>query len=101
MVVQHRVLLNLARTCVKKSSPPPAIDSNLGRVSSFSGRGTWYTQYGNPGSCGQYHKDSDFDVAVNTPQVAGGAHCGQQVTITNMADGKTARALVAKECPGC
>ncbi|BGP28550.1 hypothetical protein JCM10296v2_000286 [Rhodotorula toruloides] len=87
--------------CVKKSSPPPATGNNLAQVSSFSGRGTWYTQDGNPGSCGQYHKDSDFIVAVNSPQVAGGAHCGQHVTITNTANGKTARALVADECPGC
>lgn len=46
---------------------------------SHTGTATWFTQNGNPGSCGQYHADSDYIVAVS------GAHhssdnCNKQVS---------------------
>lgn len=40
-------------------------------------------------------------VAMNSPMVNGGAHCGQWVNIKNTANGKTVTAKVADECPGC
>jgi len=74
---------------------------NLSTSSSFSGKGTWYTQNGVAGSCGKVNPDSALIIAMNTPQVSGGAHCGKYVTLTNQANGKSVRAKVADECPGC
>ncbi|TRM66361.1 RlpA-like double-psi beta-barrel-protein domain-containing protein-containing protein [Schizophyllum amplum] len=51
------------------------------------------------GACGSYNSDSEFVVALNIPQFAGGAHCGETITIT--ANGKTTTALVADECMEC
>ncbi|CAO1619914.1 unnamed protein product [Sympodiomycopsis kandeliae] len=65
---------------------------------SHTGTATWFHQNGNPGSCGDYHSDSDYIVAVS------GAHhsasnCGKQVTISY--GGKTATATIADTCPTC
>ncbi|SCV68380.1 BQ2448_501 [Microbotryum intermedium] len=67
----------------------------------YKGQATWYTQDGNAGSCGKYNSDSAIIVAVNTPQVNGGSHCGRYVTILNTSNKKIIRAKVADECPGC
>ncbi|GAA5968382.1 hypothetical protein JCM21900_002396 [Sporobolomyces salmonicolor] len=85
-------------TTTKKAA---ATAVKLATTTSYKGQGTWYTQNGVSGSCGQVHKDSDLIVAMNSAQVADGAHCGQYVTVTNLANSKTVRALVADECPGC
>ncbi|GAA5922340.1 hypothetical protein JCM1841_003075 [Sporobolomyces salmonicolor] len=85
-------------TTTKKAA---ATAVKLATTTSYKGQGTWYTQNGVSGSCGQVHKDSDLIVAMNSAQVAGGAHCGRYVTVTNLANSKTVRALVADECPGC
>lgn len=110
--------------------------------SSYSGRATFYTQGGNPGSCGVYNSgtcsskpqdderelteaffaDSAVIVAMNSPQVSGGDHCGKYVLVKNTANGQTVRAQVQdgassfhlaarstfadsappfSECPGC
>merc|ERR1712093_388494 len=95
-----------ASQCKKnKSSSSSSASSkkvvNLSTSSSFSGKGTWYTQNGVAGSCGKVNPDSALIIAMNTPQVSGGAHCGKYVTLTNQANGKSVRAKVADECPGC
>ncbi|BGP36343.1 hypothetical protein JCM10449v2_000243 [Rhodotorula kratochvilovae] len=100
--------------CVKKPAPKPAPKpaakapakavakpANLATTSYFSGKGTWFTQNGVAGSCGKKNSDSTLLVAMNSPQVSGGKHCGRYVTLTNTANGKSVRALVADECPGC
>ncbi|GAC72559.1 hypothetical protein PANT_7d00162 [Moesziomyces antarcticus T-34] len=53
------------------------------------------------GACGWTNSGSDFIVAMNAPEWAGGAHCGQTVTITNNKNGNTQTAQVADLCPGC
>lgn len=53
------------------------------------------------GACGWTNSASDFIVAMNAPEWAGGAHCGQQVTITNNQNGNSQVATVADLCPGC
>ncbi|GAA6054980.1 hypothetical protein JCM3770_000476 [Rhodotorula araucariae] len=68
---------------------------------SFSGRGTYYLQYGVPGSCGTVHSDSDYIVALSYTQVDSGAHCGKKVLLTNADNGKSVEATVADTCPGC
>lgn len=55
-------------------------------------------QGGAAGSCGKVNSDSAYIVAMNSPQVAGGSHCGQYVTVTNTANGKSVRAQVADTC---
>ncbi|OCH95592.1 hypothetical protein OBBRIDRAFT_767414 [Obba rivulosa] len=54
------------------------------------------------GACGQTNTDSDFIVALNTPQYGNsypGPNCFRQITIT--ANGKTTTATIMDECPGC
>ncbi|GAA5866449.1 hypothetical protein JCM1840_001321 [Sporobolomyces johnsonii] len=85
-------------TTTKKAA---ATAVKLATTTTYKGQGTWYTQNGARGSCGQVHKDSDLIVAMNSPQVDGGAYCGRYVTVKNLANSKTVRALVADECPGC
>lgn len=35
------------------------------RYTTHNGVATYYTQDGNPGSCGDYHSDSDYIVAIS------------------------------------
>jgi len=51
------------------------------------------------GACGKTSTNSDFIVALNTEQYAGGALCFEMITITVM--GKTATAQIVDECMGC
>ncbi|KAJ2927178.1 hypothetical protein H1R20_g9939, partial [Candolleomyces eurysporus] len=55
-----------------------------------SGEFTWFKT--GLGACGGHNVDSDYIVAMNTPQWDGGSHCGKPVTIT--INGKTATATV-------
>merc|ERR1712000_783387 len=50
------------RTCSSKKVV------NLSTSSSFSGKGTWYTQNGVAGSCGKVNPDSALIIAMNTPR---------------------------------
>ncbi|KZP20855.1 hypothetical protein FIBSPDRAFT_530721 [Athelia psychrophila] len=51
------------------------------------------------GACGKTNKPSDFIVALNSAQFAGGAHCFEMITIT--VGSKTSQAMIVDECPGC
>ncbi len=64
-----------------------------------SGQATYYAA--GLGACGWTNSGSDFIVAMNAPEWAGGSHCGQTVTITNTGNGNTQTAQVADLCPGC
>ncbi|PWN30124.1 hypothetical protein BDZ90DRAFT_229154 [Jaminaea rosea] len=59
---------------------------------------TWFTQNGNPGSCGQYHSDNDMIVAVSA-QHHDSSNCGKTITIE--ANGVQQVATIADTCPGC
>ncbi|PWN54192.1 barwin-like endoglucanase [Violaceomyces palustris] len=63
-----------------------------------SGKGTYYYQNGNPGSCGKWHKDSDMIVAINSPQYKK-SNCGRSLWITY--NGKKINAVAADKCPSC
>ncbi|EST06192.1 Barwin [Kalmanozyma brasiliensis GHG001] len=63
------------------------------------GQATYYAA--GLGACGWTNSGSDFIVAMNAPEWAGGSHCGQTVTITNNQNGNTQTAQVADLCPGC
>ncbi|KAJ9124720.1 hypothetical protein QFC24_003088 [Naganishia onofrii] len=66
----------------------------------FGGRATYYAT--GLGACGQVSSDSDFIVALNTPQYGGGypgPNCFKQIQIS--ANGKTATATIMDQCPGC
>ncbi|GAA5898217.1 hypothetical protein JCM8208_000186 [Rhodotorula glutinis] len=92
---------NKNKSSSSSSSSTKKVTTNFATSSSFTGKGTWYTQGGAAGSCGKVNSDSAYIVAMNSPQVAGGSHCGQYVTVTNTANGKSVRAQVADTCPGC
>lgn len=64
-----------------------------------SGQATYYAA--GLGACGWTNSGSDFIVAMNAPEWAGGSHCGQTVTITNNQNGNVQTAQVADLCPGC
>ncbi|KAJ9104148.1 hypothetical protein QFC19_004132 [Naganishia cerealis] len=66
----------------------------------FGGRATYYAT--GLGACGEVSSDSDFIVALNTPQFGGGypgPNCFKQIQIS--ANGKTAMATIMDQCPGC
>ncbi|KAJ9099266.1 hypothetical protein QFC21_004147 [Naganishia friedmannii] len=66
----------------------------------FGGRATFYAT--GLGACGQVSSDSDFIVALNTPQFGDGypgPNCFKQIQIS--ANGKTATATIMDQCPGC
>ncbi|SAM77611.1 uncharacterized protein UBRO_01836 [Ustilago bromivora] len=64
-----------------------------------SGQATYYAA--GLGACGWVNSGSDFIVAMNAPEWAGGSRCGQTVTITNHKNGNTQSAQIADLCPGC
>ncbi|BGP20958.1 hypothetical protein JCM10213_007125 [Rhodosporidiobolus nylandii] len=83
------------------AAPAPApVVANIASAE-FSGDGTWYTQDGTAGSCGIYHSDSDFIVALNLPQMGANEHCGARIRITNPANGMSAEVVVSDTCMGC
>ncbi|GAA5849762.1 hypothetical protein JCM5353_003565 [Sporobolomyces roseus] len=87
------------KTTAKKSAPTNKLYVSS---SSFTGKGTWFQQGGNPGSCGKWSNDNTPLVALNSPQVgAVGNKCGSYVNIKNKANGKTVRAIVLDTCPSC
>ncbi|RDB24076.1 Allergen Asp f 7 [Hypsizygus marmoreus] len=54
------------------------------------------------GACGEYNVESEFIVALNTPQYGGGypgPNCFKTITMTY--NGKTAQATIMDQCPGC
>ncbi|WWC68499.1 uncharacterized protein I206_102428 [Kwoniella pini CBS 10737] len=71
------------------------------RGTSYTGTGTYY--YTGLGACGQYSKDSDFMVALNSAQYGGGypgPQCFKGITI--QANGKTVSGVtIMDECPTC
>ncbi|PWZ03202.1 barwin-like endoglucanase [Testicularia cyperi] len=68
-------------------------------VKRSSGQATYYAA--GLGACGWTNSGSDFIVAMNAPEWAGGSHCGQTVTITNNKNGNSQSAQVVDLCPGC
>ncbi|KAF8626259.1 hypothetical protein AX15_004934 [Amanita polypyramis BW_CC] len=50
-------------------------------------------------ACGGTYSNSDFIVALNTEQFAGGDMCSETITI--MVNGKTAKAKIVDECMSC
>ncbi|PIA89365.1 hypothetical protein CB0940_07412 [Cercospora beticola] len=79
------------------------------RGPAHNGVATFFYQNGNAGSCGEYHKDSDYIVAISDKSpFTYNAHCGQTVTIKNTGGGdnnygvgKTISAKVVDTCPTC
>ncbi|KAF8908914.1 hypothetical protein CPB84DRAFT_1843275 [Gymnopilus junonius] len=51
------------------------------------------------GACGKNNVPSDFVVALNSAQYAGGTHCFDTITIT--VGSKSTSAQIVDECPGC
>ncbi|GAA5898673.1 hypothetical protein JCM8208_004729 [Rhodotorula glutinis] len=95
------VQLNAKPTTTTTTTQAPAQTSASSGGTTYTGRGTYYYQYGTAGSCGNVASDSDYVVALSYTQVDGGAHCGQKVQLTNTANGKSVTATVADTCPGC
>jgi len=61
------------------------------------GQGTYF--YPGLGACGWHNGNNDMIVAISQVIYAGGEHCGKYITIS--ARGKTERAKIVDECPGC
>lgn len=47
------------------------------------------SQHGNAGACGKKRGDGDFIVALHPSLYNGGARCGNKISLTNKATGKT------------
>ncbi|KAF7351598.1 Allergen Asp f 7 [Mycena sanguinolenta] len=84
------------------STPPPGNNTFvLGKRQTFTNvRMTWYPNDTGPDTCtGESHQDSDFVVAMNTPQYGAGGCCGKQLVISY--NGKSATATCVDECFTC
>lgn len=64
----------------------------------FSGRATFF--YVGLGNCGDTNVDSDWIVALATSTYSNGAHCNQQIKITD-SKGTSHVATVKDSCPSC
>ncbi|KAF4626335.1 hypothetical protein G7Y89_g11825 [Cudoniella acicularis] len=64
----------------------------------YSGTATVFDQMGGAGSCGEYHQDSDYVVAVSNSW-GHNAYCGSALSIT--IGSTTISAVVADMCPAC
>jgi len=88
-------------------TPPATTKTTTSKSSSSTGSsysggvGTYFTQNGVEGACGQVHPDSAVICALDTPTYANGAHCGDTIMVTNTKNGKTVAVTVADECPSC
>ncbi|KAF8518347.1 RlpA-like double-psi beta-barrel-protein domain-containing protein-containing protein, partial [Hysterangium stoloniferum] len=51
------------------------------------------------GACGGYNSDSEFVIALNSPQFGSGGNCYKMITIH--ANGKSTQAQIVDECVGC
>ncbi|KAL2072008.1 hypothetical protein VTL71DRAFT_11351 [Oculimacula yallundae] len=69
-------------------------------VGAIVGHATYYTQQGVAGSCGVYHADMDYVVALGYPW-GHNNHCGEKVRIWNPKTDRSVVATVADTCPGC
>ncbi|KAJ7199359.1 RlpA-like double-psi beta-barrel-protein domain-containing protein-containing protein [Mycena pura] len=72
---------------------------SAGLVPRTSGPATFFIPGGATGACGGAIQNSDFAVALSSANYAGGAHCGQDVTV--QFNGKSIVVRVADLCPGC
>ncbi|KAI3323418.1 RlpA-like double-psi beta-barrel-protein domain-containing protein-containing protein [Xylariaceae sp. AK1471] len=80
---------------------------SLSKRVDHDGVATFYTQDGAAGSCGNFHADSDFIIALS-PFWDVASFCGRKIQITNMGGGqsnngagKVITAVVQDTCPGC
>ncbi|GAA5877282.1 hypothetical protein JCM16303_006227 [Sporobolomyces ruberrimus] len=97
--IEVRAAKKKTTTTKKKAAPTQKLYTSS---ASYSGKATWFTQDGNPGSCGKWNNDNTPLVALNSPMKgAWGNRCGQYVNVRNTSNGKSVRAIVADECPGC
>lgn len=84
------------------SAAPAQTSASSGSDTYTGGFATYYTQDGNPGSCGNYNSDSSYIAAM---PVAGSwgynTKCGSQARVTNTNNGKSVTVTVADTCPGC
>lgn len=91
------------------TTTPPAATTTTPPVTApangFRGQATYFFQYGNPGACGNYNADSTPLVALDW-RLYGASwppsqYCGRSLTIKNLDNGKTVKAIVADMCPSC
>ncbi|KIY72004.1 hypothetical protein CYLTODRAFT_450327 [Cylindrobasidium torrendii FP15055 ss-10] len=71
-----------------------------GNVGGHFGTATFYTQNGVQGSCGNWHSDQDFIVAIHS-DIMDANRCGQTISVCNKANGKCHDAQVQDTCPTC
>jgi len=73
--------------------------TTLATSATYSGTATWFEV--GLGACGFTDQDSDFIVALASPNWGGGSHCNQKLQITNSKNKRTQTATVRDLCPGC
>ncbi|CZT52175.1 uncharacterized protein RSE6_13443 [Rhynchosporium secalis] len=71
-----------------------------GTADAISGVATYYSQQGAAGSCGVYHHDNEYIVALGYGW-GHNSYCGRRVNIRNPKNGRFIQAVVADTCPGC
>ncbi|KAG7092513.1 hypothetical protein E1B28_008864 [Marasmius oreades] len=81
-----------------------AIPSGDGDVQ-LGGFATWFTQDNNVGTCGTVHSDNDLIAAIDVERYGDtgkqSALCGKQVSITDIANGKSVVVTIVDACVAC
>ncbi|KAG6866962.1 hypothetical protein C0991_003878 [Blastosporella zonata] len=101
-----------AKTTTSKTSTIPAQISTTRaqptaatEATNTGGFATFFYQNGVAGACGTVHKDNDLIAAMDKDRYGDlnvkSSLCGQQVKITNTANGKSVIVTVADACPTC
>jgi len=91
-------------TSTKAAAPAPKPPSSSSSLFT-DGFATFFFQNGVAGACGTVHKDTDFVAAIDQARYGDSGKksslCGQQVKITNPANGKSVTVTIADDCPTC
>ncbi|POW05419.1 hypothetical protein PSHT_10746 [Puccinia striiformis] len=97
MIFNFFAILLLVASCINGTPVSQEKGSHLARR--FTGHATYFAP--GTGACGATNSGSDYIVAMNQAQYAGGSLCQKTVSIKNEASGKSVQAKVVDKCPGC
>ncbi|KAI9627353.1 hypothetical protein H4Q26_017451 [Puccinia striiformis f. sp. tritici PST-130] len=97
MIFDFFAILLLVASCINGTPVSQEKGSHL--ALRFTGHATYFAP--GTGACGATNSGSDYIVAMNQAQYAGGSLCQKTVSIKNEASGKSVQAKVVDKCPGC
>lgn len=90
----------LARAaCLAMLTLAPSVHADCPAPFTGAGDGTYYTEIGGSGACALEWTATDHIAAINAPQWAGSAHCGECLAVTGPLGSTVVK--VVSQCPDC